>query len=124
MGIHNKEHWTCFACRKTFRQIGRWNLPAEEQRRLASCGDREVRCPECKQPMRNMGAYFETPRRNDRRAWEVARILADNGLTFGTEGSKAYIEAFITGRQRPNVRKVKASLAADRSRCSGSNRRR
>jgi hypothetical protein len=99
----NSEHWVCFDCRKMFRKVSRWGthiegLPHE--------------CPECKQPMRDMGIYFEPPRRNDIDAWKRLELLASRGFTFHSEGSKAYIKSFIFNVKRPSVRNLRATLEA------------
>ena len=103
----NKEHWVCFDCRKMFRKPSRWEGVA--------VGDEpqtpKHECPECKQEMRDMGTYFEPPRLQNKRAWEVMRILADSGFTFHSEGSKAFVEAFILGKNRPNPNEVRVRAA-------------
>jgi len=58
-----------------------------------------------------MGTYFEPPRLHNKRDWEVMRILAVNGFTFHSEGSKAYVEAFILGKNRPNPNEVQSRIA-------------
>ena len=103
----NKEHWVCFDCRKMFRKPSRWEGVAPGREPPAP----KHECPECKQEMRDMGTYFEPPRLQNKRAWEVMRILADSGFTFHSEGSKAFAEAFILGRGRPNPKEVRARVA-------------
>lgn len=58
-----------------------------------------------------METYFEPPRLHNKRAWEVMRILAVNGFTFHSEGSKAFVEAFILGKNRPNPKEVQSRIA-------------
>jgi hypothetical protein len=56
--------------------------------------------------------------------WEIMRMVADNGMSFHSEGSKAYIEGFIfemrdrqgLKEQRPNLNSVKNKLIAYRKR--------
>jgi hypothetical protein len=100
----NPEHWVCFGCRKMFRKSSRW---------LSDGADSTPRhlCPQCRQPMRDMGKYFEPPRALDRRSWEIMRRVADAGLFFHSEGSKAFINAFIIGKLRPSPSAVFARLA-------------
>lgn len=101
-----KAHWVCFACRKMFRKPSR----AEQQPPMSG-----YVCPECKQPMCDMGVYFEPPRRNATKRWEVMRRLAEHGIRFRSEGSKAFVQAIIFENRRPNLNRVKAYLEAHRS---------
>ena len=89
-------HWACFECRKSFH-----NTPA-----LDSEQGKERRCPDCGQQMRDMGIYFEPPRRQARKAWAIMRLLAENGYSFQREGSKSYIEHFILASKRPRIQDV------------------
>ena len=62
-----KQHFVCFGCRKMFKKP-----PAAEQSEFARASTHEEyrpTCPECRQPMHNMGREFEPPRRNDVKAW-------------------------------------------------------
>jgi hypothetical protein len=56
--------------------------------------------------MRDMGIYFEPPRRQARKAWAIMQFLAENGFSFQTEGSKSYIEHFILASKRPRIQDV------------------
>jgi hypothetical protein len=96
-----KAHWVCFDCRKMFRK------PPRVQQEPPACG---YVCPECKQPMRDMGVYFEPPRRNATRRWAIMRLLAENDISFRSEGIKAYVQAFIFEGRRPNLNRVKERL--------------
>ncbi len=87
-------HWACFDCRKSFAKepVGRDGTPRK--------------CPECAKPMTDMGAYFEPPRKLNKKRWAVMKILADYGYKFQSEGSKAYIKAFILQAKNPRVADV------------------
>lgn len=78
-------HWVCFDCRKSFHRP-----PVGEE-------ELERKCPECQKAMIDMGIYFEPPRRQAKRAWEIVRLLSENGYRFQDEGDKAYIDTFILG---------------------------
>ena len=52
-----KQRWVCFRCRKAFKKPAEGDLPKD--RRPAF-----YRCPECSEPMHNLGKEFEAPRRN------------------------------------------------------------
>ena len=92
MGLYT--HWVCFDCRKSFH-----NLPARDTTGRTESPKRK--CPECGEEMRDMGVYFEPPRRQAKKAWAVARLLAENGYRFQTEGAVDYIRAYIMGGKRP-----------------------
>jgi hypothetical protein len=89
-------HWACFDCRKSFH-----NTPAPDSEKR-----KNRRCHECGKQMRDMGIYFEPPRRQARKAWAIMRFLAENGYSFQTEGGKSYIEHFILESKRPRIQDV------------------
>ena len=67
----NKVHFACFACRKSFKQLGSSNWDS-------NVSQRPFPCPECKQPMARMGRYFKAPRKHAVRSWrEVERLYLD-----------------------------------------------
>lgn len=61
------QHYVCFSCRKTFKK----SLPS--RRRL---------CPQCQQPMTNMGTDFKAPPQKDGRQWRKVQALARAGVYF------------------------------------------
>jgi hypothetical protein len=62
-----KEHFVCFTCRKMFKKPPFADIPAG--RRPATYAEYVSQCPECGQPMHNMGKEFEPPSRRDLGAW-------------------------------------------------------
>ena len=64
--------------------------------------------------MRDMGVFFEPPSRRAKKAWEIARLLAESGYGFQTEGSVAYIRKFILGSERPRVEEVRLRIEAEK----------
>ena len=82
-------HWACFDCRKSFAKE-----PLNEGAR---------KCPEYAKLMIDMGAYFEPPRKLSVKRWAVMKVLANYGYKFKSEGSKAYIKAFILQAKNPRV---------------------
>jgi hypothetical protein len=58
-----------------------------------------------------MGKYFAPPRALDKRSWEIMRRIADSGFSFHSEGSRAFINAFIIGKLRPSPSSVSARIA-------------
>jgi len=77
---------------------------------------RPYRCPECGEAMRDMGVYFEPPRKADAITWERMQVLAEFGLCFHTEGSKVRAESLM-GRPpaRPNALRRRLISAINKS---------
>ncbi len=84
-------HWACFDCRKSF---------AKDE------SENPRKCPECAKKMIDMGAYFEPPRKLNKKRWEVMKILADYGYKFNTKNSKIYIQNRILQAKNPRVSDV------------------
>ena len=92
-GLHvYKPHYACFKCRKMFRPAALQDLP--EFNRPNPTQPRLVPCPECGQPMHNMGRHFKAPRQHNVQQWRKVEILYANGLTWHDWGRpvKAYLE--------------------------------
>ena len=68
-----KPHYACFACRRAFKQS-------------ANAAKEEVRCPECAEPVHDMGLDFKPPRKTDAKQWEKVRILFQHGFAFHSCG--------------------------------------
>jgi hypothetical protein len=94
-------HWACFDCRKSFAKD-----PRESPRK----------CPECAQPMIDMGAYFEPPRKLNKKRWEVMKVLADNGYKFNTKDSQIYIQNRILQAKNPRLADVIERIELERQR--------
>jgi hypothetical protein len=71
----NKVHFACFACRKTFKQMGSSNWDS-------NVPERPFPCPDCKQPMVRMGRYFKAPPRRSVRARREVERKYQNGERF------------------------------------------
>lgn len=84
-------HWACFDCRKSFAK---------------DASPTPRKCPECARPMIDMGAYFEPPRKQNKKRWEVMKILADRGLRFNTKDAKIYIQNRILQAKNPRAADV------------------
>jgi len=105
----NPEHWVCFDCRKMFKRRA---LPEN----VASGPVRPARpryCPECGEPMRDMGVYFEPPRKIDLAGWKRRKLLSDCGYRACSEGSKAYILHLI-GNPPASFGELRRRLIHDR----------
>lgn len=81
-------HWACFDCRKSFAK---------------DTSDTPRKCPECARPMTDMGAFFEPPRKLNKKRWEVMKVLADFGLKFNTKDSRIYIQNRILQVKNPRI---------------------
>jgi hypothetical protein len=97
-------HWACFDCRKSFaKEPVAKDAPARK-------------CPQCARPMTDMGAYFEPPRKQNKKRWEVMKILADYGYKFRSEGSKVYIENYILCAKNPRAADVIERIVEEKQR--------
>lgn len=86
--IYDFTHWACFDCRKSF---------AKEE------SPTPRKCPECAAPMTDMGAYFEPPRKLNKKRWTIMKTLADYGYKFQSKGSKSYIDGLILQVKNPRL---------------------
>lgn len=82
---HNyRDHFACFRCRKAFK-YWQWEECDEKtwtvKQRLRHV-PREIVCPDCAQPMTDMGLDFKAPSKNNREAWQILENLDANGFTF------------------------------------------
>ena len=53
-----------------------------------------------------MGAYFEPPRKLNKKRWAVVKVLADYGYKFNTKDSKIYIQNRILQAKNPRLADV------------------
>jgi len=95
-------HWACFDCRKSF---------AKEP-----LSDGARKCPECAKSMIDMGAYFEPPRKLNKKRWAVMKVLADYGYRFNSEGSKVFIQNRILQVKNPRVADVIERIELEKQR--------
>ena len=75
-----KEHFACFRCRKAFKRTARADLPAFGRPQYGKL--RMVPCPECGEPMAEMGHDFRAPPQRDKRQWRKVEILYEQGFAF------------------------------------------
>jgi len=92
-------HWACFDCRKSFAK---------------DASDEPRKCPECVNLMIDMGAYFEPPRRLNKKRWAVMKVLADYDYRFNTKDSKVYIQNRILQAKNPRVADVIERIKSER----------
>lgn len=88
-GFHvYKDHLACFACRKAFKRASpyddRYVTPEEAEIRRTTAP-----CPDCGQPMADMGLDFRPPRRDSIEHWQVVEYLYRRGFTYHTCGCGA-----------------------------------
>lgn len=80
-----KEKWACFHCRKCFKQrVEDWHtlVRAMRKRGEENIQPRVVLCPQCRQPLTNMGWDFKVPKQKDIEQWKKVELLARNGYRF------------------------------------------
>jgi hypothetical protein len=111
-----KNHFACFVCHKAFKQMPitdwfkvrdrgyiykelrqLWSKKGDLERREQELGfcladleaeyrDAIRKCPECGEPMIDMGLDFKSPRQNDDKAWRILHGLYRAGHSFHTCG--------------------------------------
>ena len=113
---HYRDHFACFGCRKAFKY---WQF--EEVKEATFRGlqklrhvPRQIICPECRQPMADMGLDFKAPPRSDTEAWEILRVLYENGITFHSCGCGVGFTPPRTLREVPGWIKRNARRRQDR----------
>ena len=74
---YHKQHFACFQCRKAFKR--RW--PSDYLAR-GDLDNRPFACPQCGQPMNDMGVDFKAPPRNARRQWLKVAVLYSYDIRF------------------------------------------
>jgi hypothetical protein len=86
---HNyRDHFACFDCRKAFK-YWQWEEIDEagfHQKQKLKHVPRKIICPECSQPMAEMGLDFKAPPQNDKDAWKIMQALYDHGFNFRSCG--------------------------------------
>lgn len=65
-----KEHYACFNCRKTFKDVKNHNK----------------KCPNCRLEMATMGLDFRAPKQRDKKAWKIIEELYNNNIIFHSCG--------------------------------------
>lgn len=108
-----KRHFACFACRKAFKQpaIEDWVASRDQawvyrelRRRIRGRSEREAEfgvrldeieteyqealrhCPECREPMVDLGLDFKPPPQADEKAWRILQGVYRVGHVFHTCG--------------------------------------
>ena len=66
--------------------------------------------------MTDMGAYYEPPRRANKKRWEVMKLLADSGFRFNTKDSKIYIQSRILQAKNPRLADVLERIESEKER--------
>ena len=89
--FHNyKQHFACFACRKSFKHPGVSSVETVEtrigQRMSAVPKPVTPACPQCDRSMHAMGLDFKAPRRLDRKQWLKVERLFHAGFAFHSCG--------------------------------------
>jgi hypothetical protein len=77
-----KDHYACFACRKMFRKPGAGEMARPPRQDEV----REVPCPQCGAPMKDMGLDFKAPKQMDVKQWKKVAMLYARGIAFHSCG--------------------------------------
>lgn len=83
--FHNyRDHFACFVCRKAFKywQWEKCDRNAFEMKQRQKHVPRKIICPDCLNPMTDMGLDFKAPRKSEVESWKILEVLAQNGFTF------------------------------------------
>jgi len=64
--------------------------------------------------MRDMGVYFEPPRRRAGKKWVAMKELADGGYGFQTEGSTYTARRFLLGSKNFSLKEVRRRIEEDK----------
>jgi DNA-directed RNA polymerase subunit RPC12/RpoP len=74
--VKYKPHYACFSCRKTFKRRLWVDFKKGDE------AGKEAKCPECGQLMANMGKDFESPKKDDIKAWAHIKNLYSVGIGY------------------------------------------
>ena len=99
-----KNRYACFICCKAFKRRAEHDLP----RRMQSPGGqpKQVRCPNCRALMHDMGKDFKAPPKENSKQWKKVELLFLNGVTFHDCGCGG------PGPMPVNIKEVEAFLHA------------
>jgi DNA-directed RNA polymerase subunit RPC12/RpoP len=75
-----KDVYACFTCRKVFKQTSNQELEKKEIQ------NRQYKCPQCGEIMKDMGHDFQAPKQKDRKQWLKVELLYNNGFTYHSCG--------------------------------------
>ncbi|REK77040.1 hypothetical protein DX130_08535 [Paenibacillus paeoniae] len=75
-----KDIFACFGCRKSFKQTSTADLNPEQISKL------NYKCPQCHEPMVNMGHDFKAPKQIDKNQWRKVKLLYDHGIAYHSCG--------------------------------------
>ncbi|MFY7952283.1 MAG: hypothetical protein ACOVT5_07230 [Armatimonadaceae bacterium] len=117
-----KNHYACFSCRKAFKRLQEYEWP--DHLRPVEGEAVPAPCPECRQPMADMGLDFKPPKQRDVEHWAVVEFLFRKGITYNSCGcgGPGYrpsrwvdVPAFLNSHQcRPAGELLAATFAARR----------
>lgn len=88
-----KEHFVCFTCRKMFKKQSYWELPKGD--RPVTHEEYRPSCPQCGEPMHNMGKEFKPPRQRAVKAW---RDIGQRHEEIQKESLTSLQSEFLHGR--------------------------
>lgn len=72
-------HYGCFECRKVFKKPPITDLPKDQH-------NQKFKCPQCGQPMADLGLDFRAPKKTDLKAWRAIAGMYRIGHNFHSCG--------------------------------------
>jgi hypothetical protein len=115
-----KEHYACFKCRKAYKKPPLSDLPQQPK----EGEERIVLCPQCREPMHNLGHDFKAPAQDNVKQWKKAERLFELGITFHSCGccgpglrpaTLRDIEPFLEEQRSVKEERTRAQAVAKRA---------
>lgn len=95
--LQYRSKWACFSCCTAFVRF--------------SDRQQSVLCPVCRRAAIDMGYLFKPPLKRDKKAWAIARLLAEHNFAYYRVGASAFINAFITEYGKLPLKDVQKNIA-------------
>lgn len=115
-----KTHYACFRCRKTYKR----RLLGDYSRPPLKGEEREALCPQCREPMKDLGPDFKSPTQDDLKQWRKVELLFEHGITFHScgccgpgarPGKLNEVEEFLIQRKRDAAEQKRLQAVAERA---------
>lgn len=94
--LQYRSKWACFTCCTAFVRF--------------SNRQQNIVCPTCRAIATDMGYLFKPPQKRDKKAWAIARLLAEHNVAYYRVGAVAFINAFITEYSSLPLKEVQKNL--------------
>jgi hypothetical protein len=86
--------------------------------------ERAALCPQCREPMKDLGVDFKSPAQDDLKHWRKVQLLSELGITFHScgccdpgrrPGKLNEIEDFLIKRKRTTAEQKHLQIVAERA---------